>query len=148
MASRDLNVSALVVASTVIACTFAATPVATTVLRPISSVDKQLTVLSDGPYVEQMSAALASAGFDVVGYALPGRPLKTSYGFRFTMELGQTVCAFTPNVIGNASLTLVDLRSGETVANFRQRGAAGPCTSVDPVFPGLATEARRVWGVK
>lgn len=113
--------------------------------QPIESTSKALTLISDGPYVEQMAAALSNERFSVIGPVLPGKAYSTRYGFRFYIQTGQVFCIFTDSIIGDASLTIVDLQSGGAIAVFKQTGATGPCSSVDPVYPGIAAEVSKLW---
>lgn len=133
------------IALTFCSCIFSAGPVTVQALRPIEPTSKALTLLSDGPYLEDMSSALSKEGFNVTGPVLPGKAFSTRYGFRFYIQTGQAICVFTGSIIGDAAFTLVDLNSGENVVILKQYGATGPCSSVDPVYPGIAAELSKLW---
>lgn len=126
------------------ACTMMAGPVSGSAVRAIDTKSNRLVMLRDGPYVQKMIDALSQAGFSVTGN-VPATQGSSRYGVRFNIELSQTVCVFTDHFVGNATLTLIDMESGQAVGEVRQRGATGPCTTVDPVYPGIASELRKIW---
>lgn len=135
----------LAISCNLCACMLSAGPVSRVSPHPLEPSPKAVTLLADGPYVADMASALSALGFRIAPVPVPGVSTSTRYGIRFHMEVGQMMCALTSSVVGYGVLTVVDMKSGETVTTISQNGATGPCTTIDPVYPGIAAELVRLW---
>lgn len=142
--ARLLSLSLLLVTG-LTSCVMSAGPITKATFQPVDNSTRALTFLNYGSYVDQMIEALINAGFEVPGIATPGIAPTTKYGVRFNFTPTGGVCVLTDSITGNAVLVLVEIETGATIADLRQFGATGPCTTVDPVYPGLARELKTLW---
>jgi hypothetical protein len=139
------SVGSVAILTGLVGCVMSAGPVHEATSGQMGASARSVTLLSDGPYNERLAEELVRQGFAVRPTPTPGVLPQTKYGVRFNIQVGQTVCVFTPNVVGDATLTVVDLRNSDVIKTFRQRGATGNCSSVDPVYPALVRSLSASW---
>lgn len=107
-----------------------------------------------------MTFALAEQGFQVKPVAVTQAvtELETdtrivSYknvGFRYALKLSVIddyawLCAFSGAHRVNATLSVIDIGTNETLAVIRQVGPNEFCPPLTPVWPLLAQELARIW---
>jgi hypothetical protein len=122
---------------------------------------RQFILLGAGNYEGELTLALAEQGFQVKPIAITKEVTEleadtriVSYkkaGFRYALKLSGTndyawSCAFSGAHRINATLSVVDISTNETLAVIRQVGPDGSCPPLTPVWPLLAQELARVWG--
>lgn len=139
--------------------TLSSGPVLVTKLEPLQPGARELTILNGSPYLAEMTIALNKYSVKVKpifsqetvseqrtsAISAQFRTSSTRYAMVVQVDGTSQICAFTDYRIVNATIQIVDIRSNEMVAIFKQRGSDGPCTSVNPVFDTLAEEISRLW---
>lgn len=120
----------------------------------------QFILLDAGNYEGDLTFALAEHGFKIKPIAvtkevteLESNSRIVSYknaGFRYALKLSVShdrawICAFSGAHRVNATLSVVDIGTNETLAVLRQVGPDGSCPPLTPVWPLLAEELARVW---
>ena len=133
-------------------------PVNVTKIAKIDASTRELTFLTGTPYMAELTLALTKSGFKVIPLATQYSDSSkgsysasqvtqssTRYGLVFTTVGTRQVCAFTDHTLINATASIIDIKSNETVAILTQRGSDGPCTTVEPVFETMAAELARIW---
>ena len=121
---------------------------------------QQFILLGAGNYEGDLTFALVEQGFQVKPIAvtkevteLESETRIVSYknaGFRYALKLSvsndyEWRCAFSGAHRVNATLSVVDISTNETLAVIRQVGPDGSCPPLTPVWPLLAQELARVW---
>ena len=149
-----------VVLSVLAGCvTLSSDPVSVTKLGDIAPSPRELSVLSGMPHLAEMTLALSKHGFKVrpmasqetlIEQRTPNvsaqwRQATTRYAMVLQIDPTRQICAFTDYRIVNATINVVDTKTNESVAIFKQRGSDGPCTTVTAVWDSLASEIARLW---
>ena len=121
---------------------------------------QQFILLGAGNYEGDLTFALVEQGFQVKPIAITKEVTElesdtriVSYkdtGFRYALKLAVShdyawSCAFSGAHRVNATLSVIDISTNETLAVIRQVGPDGSCPPLTPVWPLLAEELARVW---
>lgn len=119
----------------------------------------QVTFLSNTPYLADMSIALSEYGFEVMPMPTQQQIIEirndsqlskyneasTRWGLTLsTMNSGMT-CAITDFNIHHFTLMLTDIENNRVIMVLKQKGADGPCSSVEPVFESLSAALAENW---
>ena len=110
----------------------------------------------DTPYLAEMTNALLNNGFvvtpiptDVKINELQNGQLDgsiTRWGISLqTKNHGDWVCVFTNSNILEFTLYVKDLSNNQIVMSLEQTGSDGPCSTIEPVFPTLASKLSERW---
>lgn len=138
--------------------TLSAGPVEVAKLGQIVPGPREVTIVNETPYTSEMAVALDKANVQLKPAPSVGsvattqnattttqRIYSTKYGIDLRIVPTRQFCAFTDHYIVNAKLTVIDLETNKPVAVLTQRGADGPCTSVEPVFDSLGKAVGDLW---
>lgn len=132
--------------------TFSSGPVEVSSLVAMQSGPREITIINSTPYLAEMTVAFAAQGIVLKpapsegSVTTPGtdgttslrKKASTRYGLDLQVAPTRQICAFTDYRIVNAKATVIDLSTNTVAAVVSQRGSDGPCTTVDPVYLGLA----------
>lgn len=144
--------TALLVLALTGCATIKSDPVEVVKLKPLVPGARQVTIVGKTPYLAEMTIALAKNGIELKpeaseetvstqvrdGASSQRRMASTRYGLDIQFDPTRQVCLFTDHRLVNAKATVIDLTTNTAVAVVSQRGSDGPCSTVDPVFPGMA----------
>jgi hypothetical protein len=139
--------------------TISSSPVSIIKFSSVESTPRELTILNDTAYLGEMTLAFAKYGFKVKPISsqeiiteqktptISSQRKQSSarYGMIIKIDITRQICAFTDYRIINATVSIIDIKSNENIAIFKQRGSDGPCTTVTPVFDSLAEEVVKLW---
>jgi hypothetical protein len=129
-------------------------------IKPPGEKTRQFTLLGAGNYEGDLTFALAEQGFQVKPIAVTQAVTElesdtriVSYkkaGFRYALKLSVIddyawLCAFSGAHRVNATLSVVDIGTNETLAVIRQVGPNESCPPLTPIWPLLAQELARIW---
>ena len=138
--------------------TLSAGPVEVSNLGKVTPGPREVTIINETPYTSEMALALDKANVQLKPAPSVGsvattqnattttqRIYSTKYGIDLRVVPTRQFCAFTDHYIVNAKLTVIDLETNKPVAILTQRGADGPCTTVEPVFDTLGQAVGDLW---
>jgi hypothetical protein len=126
----------------------------------VSDKPKQFILLGAGQYEADLTFALFQEGFKVKPIAItqtvtelesPTRIVEYSEaGYRYALKLSvshdhQYVCAFSRGHRVTVAMSVIDIRTNETLAIVKQTGPDQECPPLTPVWPLLARELSKAW---
>ena len=121
---------------------------------------RQFILLGAGPYEGDLTVALFQEGFKVKPIAvtqtvteLESQTKLVEYreaGYRYALKLSIShqyawTCVFSSGHMVNVTMSVIDIRSNETLAIIKQYGPDRECPPLTPVWSLLARELSKAW---